>query len=375
MKLSFIVPYRNRAPHAVQKCLQSLHNQDFDSFEIIFLDYGSDPEISQEMRLFCENLSAVRYFYAETRGWLWCKPHALNLAYAQARGEFLVMVDADMIHPSKFAEKLLKYLHTDKIVHYRCRYLPENYAVDMKNIDYNQINNFILSDEHATGLFVVSRQKMMETGGSNEFYMIWGMEDTDASQRLQNAKLSLQWLDLEETTVLHQWHPVAHQNAILPYNWRYVVRDYGLKYGGEPAKKYYDIPNGLEIRYRPALELVNSESWNKLEQYQLKNPLQSAFLEFEHLFENQEFSNGIYIEYAHSDFENIQSNTGRITSLFNNFLAKTGTGYRLINQDHNLTFITIRDFLYYFILFKRHWIRDYHFDVRKDFLRLLIFSK
>jgi len=375
MKLSFIVPYRNRAPQAVKNCLQSLQNQDFDSFEIVFLDYGSAPDIAEEMQLFCENLSAVRYFYAETRGWLWCKPHALNLAYAQAQGEFLVMVDADMIHAPEFAKKLLKYLHSDKIVHYRCRYLPENYAINWKDFDKNEVKDFVLSDEHATGLFVVSRQKMIQTGGSNEFYMVWGMEDTDASQRLQNANLAIQWLDLEETTVLHQWHPVAHKNAVLPYNWRYVVRAYGLKYGGEPAKKYYDIPNGLQVKYRPALELVTSESWNKLEQYQFKNPLQSAFLEFEHLFENQEVKNGICINYHQADFENTQSNTGKIISLFNKFLEKTGTGYRLINQDHNLTFITVRDFLYYFILFKRHWIRDYHFEVNHDSLRLLIFSK
>ncbi len=375
MKLSFIVPYRNRAPQAVQNCLQSLQNQDFTDFEIIFVDYGSDPEISADLQQFTRNLPAVRYFFINTRGWLWCKPHALNFAFEKAKGQFLVMVDADMIHFPDFAKKIIKYINSTKIVHYKCHYLPPNYPLNINTLEYSQIKNFELSTLHATGLFVVERQKMMAVGGSNEFYMLWGMEDTDVSQRLQNHGIEVQWLDNQDTTVAHQWHPIAYQNHLLPHNWRDVVYHHSLKYLGKFCQKYYDLSENLSVKNRPALEIIEAKSWGKLARYVFGNPLQSGFLEFEYLFENQLVRDGIWIEYHRSDFANSKSIIGNISLFLNRVFKQIKTEYYFGNQHQNLTFTMIRDYLYYFILYKRAWIRDYHYEVTENSFRMILFSR
>lgn len=93
MKVSILVPFYNTKPDELQKCLDSLLGQEFEQYEIIIVDDGSQL-CSVRERLLTDylvdpKLSLIRH--SENIG----LPSARNTALKAATGEYLVHVDSD----------------------------------------------------------------------------------------------------------------------------------------------------------------------------------------------------------------------------------------------------------------------------------------
>src|SRR5690606_37093901 len=69
-------------------------------FEIIFVDYGSEPALVQELEILCENFKFVKFYHLAVSQLLWNKSKALNYGILKAGFPYIFIADVDLIfHP------------------------------------------------------------------------------------------------------------------------------------------------------------------------------------------------------------------------------------------------------------------------------------
>jgi chlorobactene glucosyltransferase len=96
--VSVIVPARNEE-RSIARCLDSLLKQDYSDYEIVVVDDGSSDGTAAIVRAIGARDPRVRLVAGAPLpdGWLG-KPHALCQAAAVARGDILLLTDADTVH-------------------------------------------------------------------------------------------------------------------------------------------------------------------------------------------------------------------------------------------------------------------------------------
>ena len=102
MFFSCIIPVYNR-PGELQELLNSLLSQTYTQFEVIVVEDGSTLRCDEVVTSFSEGLS-VRYFYQENTG----QGFARNFGMQQAKGDFFVILDSDVLLPSGYLDALQK---------------------------------------------------------------------------------------------------------------------------------------------------------------------------------------------------------------------------------------------------------------------------
>ena len=97
-KLSILVAFRNREITRVERFLQGLAAQTFRDFELIFVDYGSAPELSARTEALLRRHAFARYLFNDSRGMPWNRAHALNSGARLAGGEYILCTDVDLVY-------------------------------------------------------------------------------------------------------------------------------------------------------------------------------------------------------------------------------------------------------------------------------------
>ena len=99
--VSVIVPARNEEA-AIARCVESLLVQDYANYEVIVVDDQSTDATAQIVAELAAHDSRLRLVSGTPlpEGWLG-KPHALSQGAAVARGEILILTDADTSHGPK----------------------------------------------------------------------------------------------------------------------------------------------------------------------------------------------------------------------------------------------------------------------------------
>ena len=96
--VSVIVPARDEED-SIARCLESLLVQDYADYEVVVVDDGSADGTARIVAAMAASDSRLRLVSARPLppGWLG-KPHALSEGAAAARGEILILTDADTVH-------------------------------------------------------------------------------------------------------------------------------------------------------------------------------------------------------------------------------------------------------------------------------------
>ena len=129
MKVSVIVPVYNVEKY-LNRCLDSLVNQDFDDYEIIVVNDGS-PDNSQEIiDEYKKKYSCIKAFKKENGG----ISSARNLGLGYARGEYIAFVDSDDYVASNFLSLMYKKAKETKSDVVICDY----YALNEKEKRYTK---------------------------------------------------------------------------------------------------------------------------------------------------------------------------------------------------------------------------------------------
>lgn len=133
MRLSIIIPAYN-AEGFIEKCIDSIIDNNFNAYEIIVIDDGSTdktPEILDRMAIqYC----CMRVFHVNNGG----VSEARNLGIEKAQGEYLAFVDADDFVEEGYVSKLLSYISQN---------------VDLVLFNYER---WLSADKHETGRLQLS---------------------------------------------------------------------------------------------------------------------------------------------------------------------------------------------------------------------------
>ncbi|OGL61379.1 hypothetical protein A3H10_04080 [Candidatus Uhrbacteria bacterium RIFCSPLOWO2_12_FULL_46_10] len=106
--ISVIIPCYNHGT-ALPACLDSLREQSIDDFEVIIVDDGSSDDTPSIVKKYIDtyiNDLQIKYLKIDHRG----APTARNYGAQEARGEYLLFADADLIFHKDALRKLLSAL-------------------------------------------------------------------------------------------------------------------------------------------------------------------------------------------------------------------------------------------------------------------------
>ncbi|MCH8535219.1 MAG: glycosyltransferase family 2 protein [Flavobacteriaceae bacterium] len=205
MKLSILYAYRNRDEQRIKNSLQSLALQTATSFEVVFVDYGSEEVFAEKVQKVVESFSFASYHYIAHPGLLWNKSKALNYAASKAVGDYVFVADVDICFDVNAVKTILDSTDINKYSLFKLSYLKEE--VDQEQIQLGHFKDVHIKHHGlVNGMIVVSKEAFFQVEGYDEFYHFYGSEDVDFYQRLQHLGLIEQ--KNQDTLFFHQWHRI-----------------------------------------------------------------------------------------------------------------------------------------------------------------------
>jgi glycosyltransferase involved in cell wall biosynthesis len=221
VKISVVFGFRNRELIRVKRCIDSLADQSFKDFEVIFVDYGSDEDYSMPVKDYLKAFDFISYYYNDTRGMPWNRAHVLNTGVRLAEGEFILFTDIDMVFVPSFMEVNVKQLIPTKQFYQPIYWLPEDFK-QYDKLASGQLIDFNTSGTSGKGgLHFISKKALEEIGGYDEYFCFWGREDLDLFGRLELNGIQTNWFPPNKVPVYHQWHPLTStlSNSQFPDKW------------------------------------------------------------------------------------------------------------------------------------------------------------
>ena len=202
-KLTILFAYRNRDLSRIKLSLESLENQKNQNFEVLFIDYGSDPEFSVPLEKLVQSFTFASYFYIAHSGLLWNKSKAFNFGIRRSSTSYIFTADIDLIlHPD--TTKVLEDLASDQsFTLFDYGYLPQHLTPEkIAEYSFDLLRPSHYGEINGVGLYPKSALEAIR--GFDEFYHFYGSEDVDLFQRLEN--LGLECKREKRKLLLHQWH-------------------------------------------------------------------------------------------------------------------------------------------------------------------------
>lgn len=339
MELTIVIGYRNREAIRVKRCLDSLNNQSWKKFTVIFVDYGSFPEISIEIEKVVNQYPFCQYVYNETRGMVWNRAHALNSGIRLSESEYVMTTDIDFIFSENFIKRMMENVSIDNKIHSKCFYLPENFN-EWDGLN-NSPTNFKRGDESGLGgVMLVAKKWFDEINGFDEFYRYWGLEDRDINERLLHLGLNNIWIEAEQNPVYHQHHPFENlkNKNYMPVGWWTEMEFHFHELKSQLVRNKNGCGKLLKKENRPALQYFESN----------KNGLTTI----EVPKSDNVFQKRVFIDNLFSSLKKLKKGDGIIMSFDNSVLKK-------INPIQNLI-LSFSKFL-----FEKFKIR-YEFAINKE---------
>ena len=105
--ISVLVPARNEEEN-IGNCLESLRSQDYPNFEVIVLDDNSEDNTAAIVTRYAERDNRIRLIRGKPLPPDWAgKPFACQQLAQEAKGSWLLFVDADTVHASHMLRSVL----------------------------------------------------------------------------------------------------------------------------------------------------------------------------------------------------------------------------------------------------------------------------
>jgi chlorobactene glucosyltransferase len=96
--VSVLIPARNEEQN-IERCLNSLRNQDYEKYEILVIDDNSTDNTFGILQRIAREDNRIRIFSGKPLPEDWFgKPYAMQQLSGEAKGEILVFTDADTVH-------------------------------------------------------------------------------------------------------------------------------------------------------------------------------------------------------------------------------------------------------------------------------------
>lgn len=354
--MTILFAYRNREVKRVKECLDSLSRQTDNSFNVIFVDYGTEGELKDEITRLVSNYSFCKYVYSSAQYLPWNRAHALNTAIRLCEEKFVLTADVDLIFHPEFVATAKSKQDENKAVYFPMAYLSKGASGNI-----SELKQFITSVSGKTtlGFGLIPIEALMKVRGFDEFYSYWGHEDNDLEGRLRLVGKQIEFYDLQ-VLLYHQWHEKTIDNQLLiPHDWLLLQGDY-LNYFRMFAERNACREWGelLIIENRIALQYLIQHADDFIS-ISCRIPFLRYWLQ--QSFINMKSGDTLYFRYRVPDrgiFE--AAKTTRLASKAQQVIERTGLPLSIENKYHPLypTLVDARNELAYFVISNRSLLAD-----------------
>ena len=235
MKVTLVITTYNR-PNVLHEVLKSVNKQTRLPYEVIIADDGSTNTTKELVEIFqIESKLNLIHSWQEDKGFR--ASRSRNKAIAKASGEYIILIDGDMILERNFINDHIQNSRKGFFIQGARTLLSEN--LTQKILDGNSINlNFfrkeLLNRKNSirspilSKIFSQSRNSLsgIKTCNMsfflNDFYMVngfnndfegWGREDSEFCSRLINAGIKRKNLRFSAIQ-FHLWHGLEDRKSL-----------------------------------------------------------------------------------------------------------------------------------------------------------------
>ena len=202
-KIAIIYAHRNRDVERIKLSFESLKKQSSKNFEVLFVDYGSDESLTQNLKKLVSEYEFVNSFFLPVPQLLWNKSKALNYGILRTDAQYIFISDVDIIFHPLAIETLDQLTHPEKFILFKMGYLDKKESLVLKNL--RNFDGLIASRVgNVNGMVLSTRKALLEVNGFDEFFHFYGAEDVDLFQRMKNAGYNEKISD--KLYFYHNWH-------------------------------------------------------------------------------------------------------------------------------------------------------------------------
>lgn len=212
--LTFVYAFRDRDTTRVRLSLETLARQYKKNFEVVFVDYGSQPEIANEIASTVNAFSFASYHYIAHPGLLWNKSKALNFGIKQALGTYVFIADVDLLFDPDTTTLFETIANPEKGFLFKLSYIGEEVSEKITtSLPFAAIA--VKHTGSVNGMLLASKRSFEEIHGFDEFFHFYGSEDVDLFLRLEHSGMVLE--PRNELYFKHIWHPIynAYDDSLL----------------------------------------------------------------------------------------------------------------------------------------------------------------
>src|SRR3972149_2872092 len=195
--VSVIIPARNEREN-ISKCLASINNQTYKELEIVVIDDGSKDGTYRAVEGMQKNNAKLKLIKNGNlpEGWIG-KNYAIHLGMKEARGEWLLFLDADTeLYPDAISKVLSFGLSNNiNMVSFSpeqvlCKFWeasvqPVIYEFLSSRYDYNCVNSPRMEIAAANGQFIMIQRSVYESVGGHETIRDKILEDVSLAENVK----------------------------------------------------------------------------------------------------------------------------------------------------------------------------------------------
>lgn len=184
--VTIVYANRNRDLKRINASFDSLKNQTEANFRVVFVDYGSEEPLVDNLKQLCNSYEFVTPYFLPVSQLLWNKSKAVNYGILQTQSPYIFIADVDLIFYPEATQLFNKLAVEDKFILFSLGYLDmaesekltRSYNFeDLKPARIGEVNGMILAPTKA----------FLEVNGLDEFFHFYGSEDEDLFARMENA--------------------------------------------------------------------------------------------------------------------------------------------------------------------------------------------
>ena len=184
--VTIVFAYRNREVSRIKISLDSLQNQNNQNFKVVFVDYGSESKLADQILKLVQSYSFSSYYYVPTHLLLWNKSKALNYGITKAETPYVFIADVDIVFHANTITLFQNIANLDKAYLFKLGYLDKKVSENLKK-------SYVFEDlkpKHfgtVNGMILIAKEALVKINGFDTFFHFYGSEDVDLYERIKNA--------------------------------------------------------------------------------------------------------------------------------------------------------------------------------------------